>query len=172
MAAELDWVHSVGEVPESGLQGERRATPAQRAAVASALDLIACDRLEASYQLKPLAQGRYLLKGSLEAEVEQSCVVTLEPVASRISEAFEVELRPGLPGTASVAEFDALEARDIEPLEGGIIPLGQIVYEHLASAIDPYPRKEGVVLEQSAFRADTQAEASPFAVLKQLKAKK
>lgn len=174
MAAELDWIHGLSEIPESGLARERRATPAQRAAIASALDLLACDRLEASYELKPLPQGRYLLQGSLEAEVVQSCVVTLEPVASRIAEPFEVEFRPGLglPGSAGVTEFDALEVRDIEPLENGTIPVGRIVYENLAAAIDPFPRQEGVELEQTSTEPeDVREGASPFAVLKQLKAR-
>lgn len=168
MAAELDWSYSISDIPETGLAAERRATPAARAEIAAALDLLACNRLETRYEVKPLSQGWYLLVGTLEADVTQSCVVTLEPVESHLVEPLEVEFRPGLP--AGVAEFDALEARDIEPLEGGAIPLGRIVYEHLASAIDPYPRKEGVVLEQpSGGSKDAEEGANPFAILKQLK---
>lgn len=166
---ELDWTYGIGEIPESGLSAERHATPAARAAIAAVLDLVACDRLEASYEVKPLSQGRYLLQGTVVADIIQSCVVTLEPVESRLVEPFEVEFRPGAP--SGVAEFDALEVRDIEPLEGGVIPVGRIVYEHLASAIDPYPRKEGVVLEPLSSGSDGDQDASPFAVLKQLRPK-
>lgn len=170
MAAELDWTYGIGDIPESGLSAERRATPAACAGIAAALDLVACNRLEARYEIKPLSQGRYLLEGSLEADITQSCVVTLEPVESHLLEPFEVEFRPGAP--TGVAEFDALEARDIEPLEGGVIPVGRIVYEHLASAIEPYPRKEGAVLDQQVSgRREAEEGTSPFAVLKQLRPK-
>lgn len=171
MSAELEWSHSVGEIPETGLAAERRATPEARTRIAAALDLIACSRLEARYSLQPLAQGRYLLEGTIDADVVQTCVVTLEPVEGHISEPFEVEFRPW-PSGAGVTEFDALEARDIEPLEGDKIPVGRIVYEQLASAIDPYPRKEGAMLEQPAEKTEEVEEAvNPFAVLKQLKPK-
>jgi len=171
MAAELNWSHSLGEIPESGLTAERHATPAARAEIAAALDLLACKRLQARYKVTPLSQGRYLLEGTVEADVVQACVVSLEPVESRIAEPFEVEFRPW-PSGVSVAEFDALEAIDIEPLEGDTIPVGRIVYEQLASAIDPYPRKQGATLEQPASEAaEMREEAGPFAVLKQLKPK-
>lgn len=172
MTAELEWSHSVSDIPDSGLAAERHAKPAALAQLAKALDLVACDRLEARYEVMPLSQGRYLLEGTLEADVTQTCVISLDPVEARIIEPFEVEFRPGLAVTG-IAEFDALEVRDIEPLEGGTIPVGRIVYEHLASAINPYPRKEGMELEQpSANGREGNVEAGPFAVLKQLKQKK
>ena len=172
MTPELEWSHDVGEIPEAGLALDRRATPAARAGIAAALDLIACNRLEAHYKLRPLSQGRYLLEGTIEADIVQTCVVTLDPVESRISEPFEVEFRPW-PSGPGVSEFDALEARDIEPLEGDIIPVGRIVYEQLASAIDPYPRKDGAELDQPVAEAGETAEedVSPFAVLKRLQPK-
>src|SRR5690606_25443207 len=138
----LDWTHTVSDIPEGGLAAVRHATPEAREKIAEALDLISCDRLAARYEIKPLSQGRYLLAGTLEAEVTQACVVTLEPVETLVTEPFEVEFRPGLPEVAGIPEFDALEARDIEPLEGQSIPVGRIVYEHLASAIPAYQSEE------------------------------
>lgn len=169
MAAQLEWSHSIGDIPQTGLAAERHATPAARAEIAAGLDLIACERLDARYEIKPLSQGRYLLQGMLEADVTQSCVVTLESVETHVVEPFEVEFRPGLTEAAGGAEFDALEARDIEPLEGDSIPVGRIVYEHLASAIPAYPRKEGVAFEQPPEPERVEPPASPFAVLQQLK---
>lgn len=172
MASELDWSHNISDIPETGLAAERQATPEARSRIAADLDLLACDRLEARYEVKPLSQGRILLQGTLEAEVTQSCVVTLEPVRDHIIEPFEVEFRPESAETAGVAEFDAFEVRDIEPLEDDTIPVGRIVYEHLASAINPYPRKEGVAFEQPGAKGDEDVSSeSPFAVLKQLKSR-
>jgi len=172
MAIEHEWVHSLAEIPEAGLETRRSATAAAREKLASDLDLISCDRLDAHYAVSRLSQGRYLLQGTLEADITQTCVVTLDPVETHIVEPFEVEFRPESQGTAGVAEFDALETRDIEPLEGETIPVGRIVYEQLASAIPAYPRKEGATFEPPASEAhETKAASNPFAVLKNLKRK-
>ena len=55
-----------------------------------------------------------------------------------------------------------------EPLVGGSIDLGAIASEFLMLAIDPYPRKAGVVFEPPAKDADTDG---PFAALAALKKK-
>jgi len=168
MAAEIEWSHKIGEVPAIGLSAERHATPALRAEIAATLDLIACERLDVRYDITPLSQGRYLLEGTLVADVTQSCVVTLEPVETHLVEPFEVEFRPEAPDAEDEVEFDALESRDIEPLEGDTIPVGRIVYEQLASAVPAYPRKEGAAFEQPPEPEATRS-AGPFAVLEQLK---
>lgn len=171
MAAQLEWSHSICEIPETGLAAERHAAPEARAEIAAELDLLACERLDARYEIKPLSQGRFLLQGMLEADVIQSCVVTLEPVETHVVEPFEAEFRPGLTEALGSAEFDALAEREIEPLEGESIPVGRIVYEHLASAIPAYPRKEGVAFEQPPVPEGAET-TSPFAVLEQLKKSK
>jgi uncharacterized metal-binding protein YceD (DUF177 family) len=169
MAAEFGWSHKISEVPAIGLSAERHATPALRAEIAAMLDLIACERLDVRYEITPLSRGRYLLEGTLVADVTQSCVVTLEPVETHLVEPFEVEFHPGLPETEAVVEFDALETREVEPLEDDTIPVGRIVYEHLASALPAYPRKEGAVFEQPPEPEATRPVTSPFAILEQLK---
>lgn len=168
MPIERDWTHSVAEIPEEGLRVKRRATAAARESLACELELVACERLEVCYSVKPLSLGRFLLKGMLEADVVQTCVVSLDPVETRLVEPFEVEFRPGLEDTPEVIEFDPLETRDIEPMEGDIIPVGRIVYEQLASAVPTHPRKEGAVFEPPA-SPEADAPDSPFAVLKNLK---
>lgn len=169
MVEVLDWTHSIGDIPEAGLAAVRHAPPAALAEIAAALDLLSCDRLTARYEVKPLPQGRYLLAGTLEASVTQPCVVTLEPVETLVTESFEVEFRPGLPEAAGIPEFDALEARDIEPLEGESLPVGRIVYDHLASAIPAYPRKEGIAFEPPPAPKEPEPPAGPFSVLESLK---
>ncbi len=171
MTPELEWSHRVSDIPETGLAAERHATPEARAKIAAELDLLACSRLEARYEVRPLKHGRYLLQGELQADVTQTCVVTLEPVEDHIVEPFEVEFRPV--SAEQVVEFDALEPREIEQLENGTIPVGRIVYEHLASAPNPYPRKEGVAFEQPASeQGKGESSGSPFAILERLKSKK
>ena len=168
MSDRLDWSHTLSEIPEHGITRRRSADAEVRAAIAADLDIVGCQRLDVSYEIKPLMQGRFLLAGRLQADVTQSCVVTLEPVNSRIDETFEVEFRPG---ARPDAQFDALDERDIEPLEGEVIPVGRIVYEQLASALDPYPRAAGAEFDPEKARPEDAEASNPFAVLKSLKPK-
>ncbi len=169
MSTHLDWRHSVTDIPEHGLTMKRSADGEVRAFVAAELDIMGCSRLDARYEIKSLGHGGYLLSGQLNADVTQACVITLEPVEERIDEPFEVEFRPG---ETLTAEFDAMETRDIEPLIDGLIPVGRIVYEQLASALNPYPRKEGAEHQSLPEKQETpEARGNPFAVLKNLKPK-
>src|ERR671923_61815 len=174
MSAPITWAHDTDAITEYGLEVERVATAEERMEVTKALELVACDRLETRYTIRPLADGQYLATGTVEAAVVQSCVVTLEPVRSHILEQFEIDFWPSekLPEPGS-GELDVLAAPDREPLEGGIIPIGRIVYEHVATALDPYPRKEGAEFRwrDPDDRPDDDRQASPFAVLAKLKPK-
>ena len=174
MSLPINWIHDTQEIPESGLEIARAATVEECAALAQAVEIVACERLETRYTVQPLANGQFLLRGSLEADVVQSCVVSLEPVSARIAERFEVDFWPPdlLPEPESGA-FDVLATVDREPIEGGTIPIGRIVYEHVAAGLDPYPRKEGAALHwpEREERRDDERRDSPFAVLDRLKPK-
>ena len=107
----------------------------------------------------------------------QTCVVSLEPVESTLEVPVEVEFWPipmiddlaasldeaGKPRHARLARAD--RGRQDRPWACEI-------YETLATALDPYPKREGVSFEWSeasgAGAADEQPE-SPFAALKRLK---
>lgn len=167
----LAWTHRTSEVAEAGLIARRRASADERAAIAKALDLIACDDLVADYTVRPLGAGRYRMQGTIAARVTQACVVSLEPVPARIEETFEVEFWPGdsIP-PATDAEIEVLGASDIEPLEHSSIEAGRIVFETLSASLDPYPRKEGALLEWPGGEEPSDpGGAGPFASLKSLK---
>src|SRR5438876_4906438 len=166
---ELVWDHAEHDIPESGLSAQREAAPDELASVALALDLIACRSLRAEYAIAPTAGGHYRLSGRLHAEISQACVVTLEPIDSTIEEAFEAVFWPQedmpAPSSGEVAMDDEPER---ESIEAGQIAVGRVVFESLAAATNPFPRKAGAVLDwQSATPSDTPASKpeSPFAVL-------
>src|SRR5262245_27494949 len=127
MKSPLDWSCSVTEIGDGSRREERRATAAERDALAKELSLRSCDNLAVCYEIRPLGSGRYSLAGDVEADVIQSCVVTLEPVAAHIADTFAVEFRPA---DQVPAENDATEERevlageDIEAIEDHCIPLG------------------------------------------------
>ena len=73
---------------------ERAASPEEREGIARALDLVACSSLIARYTLSPRSGGHFRLTGTLKAQIEQSCVVTLEPLTNEIAESFSVDYWP------------------------------------------------------------------------------
>src|SRR5215467_12151130 len=172
---ELTWDYAVRDVPEEGLSGARDAGPDELAAIARALDLIACTRLHAQYAIAPLAAGRYRLSGWLQAAVTQACVVTLDPVDSTVEDKFEATFWPRedmpVPESGEVAIDDAPEP---EPIIAGQIAVGRVVFESLAAALEPYPRKPDAVLDwQPPLPAEVNPTGAtgPFAVLATLKSK-
>ena len=173
-ATELAWEHATHDIPEAGLSRKRAAEPEELAAVARALELIACSRLEAEYTVIPSLDGHYHVSGTLRAEVSQSCVVTLEPITSTIEEPFDVTFWPAgdMPAPAS-GEVSLDEEPDPEPIVDDQIAVGRIVFECLAAAIDPFPRKPDAALDRTSTAPEdsTGKPDSPFAVLASIRRK-
>jgi uncharacterized metal-binding protein YceD (DUF177 family) len=167
MDAILDWKHDTRAIPEMGLPVTREATPAECAAVAAALQLVACTRLVARYEITPAAAGRFLLNGSVDVTVTQACVVTLEEIQRRYTAPLDLEFWPAeMLAEDEESDIDPLGA-DREPIEEGRIDVGRIVYEELASAIDPFPRRDGAAVDWE--DKEGAARTHPFAQLARLK---
>ena len=166
----LDWKHDTRAIPETGLSIAREATAAERTAVAAAMDLVACTRLVAKYDIRSAAADRFLLTGTVDVTVTQTCVVTLENLERRYTAPLDIEFWPAdVLAEEADGDIDPLGA-DREPIEDGRIDVGRIVYEELVSAIDPYPRKEGASMEWE--DREGAERTHPFAQLAQLKRKK
>lgn len=136
------------------------AEPAECRALAERFGLLAIDALSA--QLTAQAIGPLIhLAGRLSARVLQACVITLEPVAAAIDEPFHITFGPEIPEEGDEIVID-LEAEDPpEPITDGRIDLGEVVAEHLALALDPFPRAPGARFEAP---GDEQT-SNPFGLL-------
>jgi len=174
MTFSLEWTHGTAELGELGRSETRHASADELTALASALEILSCERLYARYEIAALGQGRFRLSGELEADVTQACVVTLDPVPGHIHEHFAVEFWPKQePPSDAAGERAILTGADVEPIEGGRIDAGRIVFEHLSAALDPYPRKPGAEFRWDEAQGEAGAPAeSPFSVLAKLKEKK
>jgi hypothetical protein len=172
MSTPLAWTHRVSEIPETSLRVSRAATEAECAALAEALEVVSCEAAKADYTIRAIGAGRYRMVGEVSAKLTQACVVTLEPLATGAKEAFEVEFWPpeAVPAAPST-EVEISGLRDIEPIDHATMDAGRVVYETLAAAIDPYPRKEGAALDwrDKDDEASAPGSTSPFAKLKALK---
>ena len=165
----------VDELKE-GEEGTIEVNRAERETIAALLDLRALDRLTIVFRLNRRGQGRLALQGTLAAAVTQTCVVSLEPVESTLEVPVEAEFWPIPMIDDLAASLDEAASNGMldwpEPIKGGKIDLGLVIYETLATALDPYPKREGVSFEWSEApgtgAADEQPE-SPFAALKRLK---
>jgi uncharacterized metal-binding protein YceD (DUF177 family) len=165
--------------------GEARlieVTEAERATIARLLDLVALDRLAFAYRLKREGEGRTGLTGTLSATATQTCVVTLEPVPSTLEVPVSAEFWP-LRLLRQLEAKAQLEAKPDEPachgmvdwpepVRDGTIDLGPVIYESFATALDPYPRKEGADFawhEEPSAESPAEKAPGPFAALGKLK---
>jgi uncharacterized metal-binding protein YceD (DUF177 family) len=162
-----------------GDQGLIEAKGAERSAIAGLLDLGELSRLALSYSLHRLGQGRIGLKGRLTAKLTQTCVVSLEPLPQELDVPLEVAFWP----VSQIRDMEKAAAVDPtsqgildwpESIVDGKIDLGPVLYESLATALDPYPRAKGVAFAwadqgESAAEEETPAATGPFAALARLK---
>jgi len=162
----------VAEIHEQGLHRMVEAGESERVAVAALVGLRDVSRLAASFELTHAAGGCIHVRGRVEAEVGQTCVVTLEPMTSSVDEEIDVMFSPDVPQVpaASEAEDDGepMGEDPPEPIVNGAIDLGALAVEFLVLGLDPYPRKEGAVFEP--LIAPVDPDDHPFAALKALKA--
>lgn len=142
--------------------------PEEAAAIARLMAAQGLRKLRFAGTLDRLASGGWQLEGKLGATVIQTCVVSLDPVTTRIDQ--EVARRY-LPQRAVAGREVILSPDDedeIEPL-GDRIDLGLVAIETLALALPPYPRKPGAALgDVTAAPSDG---VKPFAALAALRDK-
>lgn len=146
----------------------------ERKAIMGLLDLLDLQGLRFDYRVRQAAGKRVHVTGRLRADVVQTCVVSLEPVPARIDVPVEAEFWPPDKITALQERAeDPAQAGEIdwpEPIEGDAIDLGPLVYETLATALDPYPKKADAEFQWSDPKPMAETpKNNPFAVLKDLK---
>ena len=151
---------------------EIAANAQERAALAQRFAILSVDGLTARLCLSRIAGGTMIrLAGRFVADVVQSCVVTLDPVAVRLEEDFELIFSPGPADDAGEVVVE-LDARDPpEPIPNGIIDIGEATAEHLALALDPFPRAPGARAQPIDEDQTVPPKPSPFAALAALKKK-
>jgi uncharacterized metal-binding protein YceD (DUF177 family) len=166
----LAWTHFVRDVPASGLDVTRTATGEEAKTLASELEIEAIDKLTVTYRIMPALKARLAMKGILQATVTQNCVVTLEPVISKVSVPLDIVFSSDKIAALPEDEIglDDLDRPDEEPIENGQIDIGRIVVEELMSGLDPYPRREDANFDWTDEKAAAAA-TNPFAALSRLK---
>jgi uncharacterized metal-binding protein YceD (DUF177 family) len=136
---------------------------------AKRLGLANIERLEAHVSLSRTGEV-IRASGRLLASLEQSCVVTSELVPAHIDEPFELIFIPEPAAAGPDEEIELAESDcDVVFYDSGVIDLGTAIADTLALSLDPYPRSAGADAALKEAGVMTEAEASPFAALAQLK---
>ena len=173
----------LADLPTSHLRladlATRKATPfdlmpnaPERAAIAQALGIVGIKKLKFTGEIKPVGRSDWDLRGTLGATVVQDCVVTLDPVTSRIDEPVQ---------RSYLTHVDEPEDTDVEmtfdenaePLPASI-DLYTVLIEALSLSMPAYPRAQGAemgeaVFSQSGVSPMTDDDAKPFAGLGDLR---
>jgi len=167
------------DVPEAGLHLELAAPEDVRSAMVAFGGVTAVPRLEAVLDCVRQGETRLRVTGRVTATVEQTCVVTLEPVTNEVDEAIDVvfapaaEAQPGSRDDDDGFDDDIGDAHATGELGGeaevpealstdGTADVGAIAVEFLLLGINPFPRKPGAVFLRP---AEEGATVSPFADL-------
>ena len=141
----------------------------ERQAIAERLGLGSLHRLEAHVAL--LRTGIIIrAEGRLAASLEQSCVVSGDPVESAVDEPFLLLFMPTPEANRPDEEIELGEQDcDVVFYDRAVIDLGSAIADTLALSVDPYPRSASADAALKEAGVLTEEQASPFAALAALK---
>lgn len=155
---------TVADIPDEGVHYELVPDAPTLEAIANHAGLRKVSKLRAVFDLK--RQGEAVaVQGEVTAQVGQTCVVMLEPLDNEVRETVNLIFAP------SSDDLDTDKRRrkrqePPEPLQDGVIDLGNIATEFLILGLDPYPRKPGAEFVTAVTADDS---PHPFAGLAALK---
>ena len=167
---EFTFCIKLDEIPKGRpLEKEVTANDTECAALSKRFDVQGLKDVTAQLVLVKQGGGHIIkVEGRFTAHVTQECIVTLAPVLETVEgqvEAYYTDIAP-VPSLAQEVEMQS-ESDAPEFIKDGKIDIGELVAQHIALEINPYPRAEGVEFDpEQAKSGDT---ANPFAVLKVLK---
>ncbi len=173
---EADTILRVAAFAREGARSFQLAPDAAaRARAAEELGITAIRKLRFEGQLFPEGRADWRLEAKLGATVVQPCVVTLNPVTTRIDEPVERRFLAKPPTVVEGSETEMPEDDTQEPL-GDVIDLWALLLEALALALPPYPRAKGAELGDVRVTEPGKTplgdeDARPFAGLKGLRDK-
>lgn len=142
------------------------ATAEEREKLSRRFDLLVLDRLVAEVGLRRQNAEIILLEAKFEAEFEQCCTVTLEPVRGAVSDHFSL-----IYGPAPQNQEEFILSGDepaFEPLYGDAIDIGEAVAQGLSLALPVFPRDPDAMIDGV---DEAEPFEGPFAALARLRTK-
>lgn len=160
-----------GITPDKVRKEKIEASEAECAALAKRFDLRELSGFKAQLNLHRLTGGPAVrLEGTFQADVVQTCVVSLQDVHSHVKGQFdtffaEEKEQIGIDADILIDDDDTAP----EMITHGMLDMGEVVAQYLSLELDPYPRAPGVSLAAQLAEVGMEVKNNPFAVLKGLK---
>ncbi len=144
----------VARLPHKGLPIIQEADEKQKQALATDHGLLSVENYRTELLVTPWKRHGVKVSGRVEADITQSCIVTLEPVTAHIDEVVDGLFLPedsklgrlGFEGGGEI-QLDAEGPDSPETFSGDTVDVGALAEQFFALAIDPYPRKQGASLD-------------------------
>lgn len=186
-----EWSHFIDaeDITTTEIKKVISASPQERKDLAQRFDVPAINKAEATlYIVRQDGSHIIHLRGQMNADICQICVVTGEEIISHVDENFEAwyedgqdvvslekvrreRLSRGMDNEIKMPE----EHDEPEPVVDGKIDVGELASQYLSLSIEPYPYKEGLTLsedQKKALASETELRKNPFAALKDWKAER
>ncbi len=164
------------DVPGKGARKKLVATDKECEKLAKMLNVIALNEVKADFEITRWRGSGLKVAADISADVDQNCVVSLEPISSRVTEQAEWFFKPEARSkknidSEAVLQIDPLGEDPADTLVEGRVDLWQLLIEHLCLMIDPFKRStsvefETVYTEVTKPSASENSSISPFAILK------
>jgi hypothetical protein len=166
---------SLGDFAEA-ITGRVEATAQERGELAGLFGIESLESFTFDYKLEPVGTDRAHLSGEIHAELTQLCSLTLEPVHETVDESVSLDCLPQKQigredAAAPQTDPQGVPVDPPAPIVNGRINVGALAGEILASAINPYPRKDGVEFSWDDPKDEGGVALGPFAGLAKLKSK-
>ena len=158
MMPELHCVVAADRIGAAGLEVTVEADSGALDALTRRMGIPAVEALRCVFRLVRLTADTIQAEGRLQAQVVQTCVISLEDFPAAIDERFRVRFVPA----GQESDDPDPEADDEIGYADGMLDLGEAAAEQLALAMDPYPRAPGAELPE--LGVDTVGH--PFAALR------
>ncbi|MEM1371699.1 MAG: hypothetical protein AAGG72_05665 [Pseudomonadota bacterium] len=177
----LDWTLASPAARDGAVDFTRSASPAELTALAPACAVPEVLSLAATGRARAVAgkSADVDVRLTVRARLRQLCGVTNETYEADLNEdavcRYGPAAQPALGPSSETEEHGVFELEDYDQLINGRVPLGQLVFETLVAAIDPYPRAPQVAAEDpETWVSGTAGESGqdhPFAALRDLASK-
>lgn len=163
----------VQDVPANGREWRYQADEPELHELSNIIGLGKLGSLEIIYEVSHFRKNSFKMTSDIKLEIEQSCVITLNPVTSKLHDIAATRFVPQhiFEEITNSDEDDILEDDNLEPIADSRLNIGRILYEQITGAINPYPRAPGVEFDPAsgADPNDDGADLGPFAGLAKLK---
>jgi uncharacterized metal-binding protein YceD (DUF177 family) len=179
--SEIERIIDLDRLGNNGTAVDIVASDGERAALVKRFGFLGLPAFSARVTVDRRIGGQIVVEGRLRGKVVQACVLTLDPVAQELDDAFRLVFKKDLADERDPESGEAVLSAHVdspEPLSGNLLDVGEIVAEQLSLMAEPYPRRPGAKLEDvlpgprgGGRKGPTEQRRHPFAGLAALRDK-